>query len=92
MPKVREWVRFQRRPGFFHFNTWLWFVPAFSVPLSKHKLDAIHSSCVRVCVDKSMVGWGVRNGCLHFLSSFNFFLFLLKREDDISLSSASSNL
>ena len=49
MPKVREWVRCQR-PEFFHFNTWLWFVPAFSVPISKHKLNAIHSSCVCVCV------------------------------------------
>ena len=55
MPKVREWVRCHRRPGFFHFNTWLWFVPAFSVPISKHKLDAIHSSCVCVCVLKSTV-------------------------------------
>ena len=48
--------------------------------------------CVCVCIDKSVVGWGVKNGCLHFLSSFNFSLFLLKREDDISLSSASLNL
>lgn len=55
MPKVREWVRCQRRPRFFHFNTWLWFVPAFSVPILKHKLDAIHSSCVCVCVLKSTV-------------------------------------
>ena len=51
MRKVREWVRCHRRPGFFHFNSWLWFVPAFSVPISKHKLDAVHSSCVCVCVE-----------------------------------------
>ena len=50
MPKVREWVRCQRRPRFFHFNTWLWFVPAFSVPILKHKLDAIHSLQLCLCV------------------------------------------